>query len=253
MASRLAIYLLLGGVAVAAAAVVLGSSSGEPSSGGGSAEPLRYNEIVMGADPGAPLPMVVVLHGMGSNPGRIVEQLALHSVEGARIIVPYGFEKAGDGYRWFPFRSRDSQLDALSQALASAADRMAVGVRKLLADLPTVGKPTLVGYSQGGLMAFALAVRHPDLFGVVVPIAGWLPPPLMPSAAPADAPSIEAMHGTKDPTVPFEPTEVAVTELAALGWPADLTPHPGVAHTVSKGMRNDLRDRLEALIAQVAA
>jgi predicted esterase len=80
-------------------------------------------------------------------------------------------------------------------------------------------------------------------------VGGWLPPPLLPAAAPeGGGPEIVALHGTDDTVVPYEPTQSAVSALALRGFRVSLRSYPGVAHRIDATMRTDLHELLaEAL------
>jgi phospholipase/carboxylesterase len=100
----------------------------------------------------------------------------------------------------------------------------------------------LTGFSQGGILSFALAVSHPDLFTVVIPVAGTLPAPLRPERIgdPADYPPIVALHGDHDSALLIEPTRASIEALRKLGLRAELHEYPGIRHTIPPVMRAEL-------------
>jgi phospholipase/carboxylesterase len=235
---------------------------------------LAYREVVLGgAGPEDPLPMLVAIHGLGDHPDNFV-----HLFDGfadpVRVILPRGLDAEPEGgWSWFPLRARDPDVDALSAGIRHAADRIAEGIDELSRSRPTLGKPVVTGFSQGGMLTFALAVHHPELVGHAVVVGGWLPPPLLPSApaegkafghhrrpswngppmtASASAyPPIVALHGTADAAVPLAPTELAVQALAEQGITAELHTYEGVGHMIPETMRRDLHDRLtDAVLAE---
>lgn len=207
---------------------------------------LAYREVVLGTtDPEQPLPMIVAIHGLGDAPDNFVHLLD-ELPEPVRVILPRGLDPVPEGgFSWFPIRARDPDVASLAAGIDRAAARIADGIRALTASRPTVGKPIVTGFSQGGMLTFALAVRHPDVVGHAVAVGGWLPPPLWPQAkADGPRPTIDALHGTADVAVPYEPTQQAVQALQALGWTTTLTTYEGVGHAIPPPMRRDLHDRL---------
>jgi phospholipase/carboxylesterase len=219
---------------------------------------LAYREVVLGgADPDDPLPMVVAIHGLGDHPDNF-QHLLLGFPEPVRVILPRGIDPVPDGgFSWFPVRARDPDVEALAVGIRSAADHIAAGLRELATARPTLGKPVVTGFSQGGMLTFALAVHHPDVVGHAVAVGGFLPPPLLPPApaagqgAAAERPSIVALHGTADAAVPFLPTQAAVQALVERGMTADLLVYEGAGHMISDPMRRDLHDRLaDAVLAE---
>jgi phospholipase/carboxylesterase len=105
-----------------------------------------------------------------------------------------------------------------------------------------VGHPVAVtGFSQGGVLSFALAVRHPELVTLAVPLSGGLPASLIPTAGPPPgAPPIRALHGNADDRIPVAMASRTVESLAARGWDAQLQTWDGVPHTVTPEMRRVL-------------
>jgi phospholipase/carboxylesterase len=207
---------------------------------------LQYVEIVLGgAKPDDRLPMIVAVHGLGDDP-RNFAHLFDTFTEPTRLILPQGIDAREEGgWSWFPLRARDPDIDALAQGIGSAADVLAESIRVLVRERPTVGKPILTGFSQGGMLGFAVAVRHPDVVGLVLPVGGWLPPPLQPTtSSPKGAPKIVAFHGTADAAVKYEPTKQGVDSLRAHGWDASLVTYEGVGHMITPELHRDLFDRI---------
>jgi phospholipase/carboxylesterase len=207
---------------------------------------LHYLEIVLGdANPEDPLPMIVAIHGLGDDPenfGHVLETFQ----EPARLILPRGLDpRDAGGWSWFPFRARDPDVDALASGIDRASDEIAKGIAVLVTERPTLGKPVVTGFSQGGMLSFALAVDHPELVSAALPVGGWLPPPLLPAGkAPTDAPTILAFHGTDDTAVRHEPTLQSVAQLVERGWHVTLKSYDGVGHVITPEIHRDLTDGL---------
>ncbi|HET6585598.1 MAG TPA: dienelactone hydrolase family protein [Nannocystaceae bacterium] len=207
---------------------------------------LHYLEIVLGgAKPDDPLPMIVAIHGLGDDPenfGHLLETFQ----EPARLILPRGLDpRDAGGWSWFPLRARDADVAALASGIDRAGDEIAKGVAVLVTQRPTLGKPVVTGFSQGGMLSFAIAIDHPELVSAALPVGGWLPPPLLPAdRAPADAPAILAFHGTDDTAVRHEPTVQSVAQLVERGWHVTLKSYDGVGHVITPEIHRDLTDGL---------
>ena len=196
--------------------------------------------------PDAALPMLIAIHGLGDRPESF--QDLVHDLPvTVRLIVPRGLDPVDDGFSWFPLRARSSAVAGLSQGISRAADKLALLITELTRSRQTIGRPVVTGFSQGGMLSFALAVYHPETVAAAVPIGGWLPPPLWPSALPAvrPLPKIVALHGEADPAVKFIPTREAVEHLEKLGWPVTLKPYPEVEHAIPPKMRRELYLQLQ--------
>lgn len=182
------------------------------------------------------LPLVIAIHGLGDRPEDFAGLFAGFSGR-ARVILLRGPDAWGSGYSWFPFSASDSD-ETRARTIASASERVATAVRQAAARRPTRGKPIVTGFSQGGMLSFAVAARHPDLVRAALPIGGVLPEPLWPRGdAGASWPHIVALHGESDHRVPVEPTRRGVEALRARGWDARLESFPGVGHGIPPVVR----------------
>lgn len=217
---------------------------------------LDYMEVVVGdVDVNDPLPLILGLHGLGDRP-HVPDEARLGEGLAYRIVMPRAPERWGaTGYTWLPVRVRDGKIDVLSESLADEAQQLAAFLEAVQAERPTIGRPVVTGGSQGGMLTFALAVRHPAAVAGAVPVMGWLPPPLVPDAVQdAEAyPPIYAVHGEADRIIPVGPTERSVDALRSLGLDVRLETFEGVGHHMSDPMDVQVRSWLgEMLRAQLA-
>jgi phospholipase/carboxylesterase len=106
-----------------------------------------------------------------------------------------------------------------------------------LAHLAGGRRMLVTGFSQGGILSFALAARHPDAVAKAFPVAGLLPGALAPKARAAP---VVAFHGTADDVLDVEGGRAAVAAFQAAGGEALLREYPGVRHTITTAMRVEL-------------
>lgn len=190
---------------------------------------------VLALDDGPEDVVIVALHGLGDRPEQFV-RVARPWAEDATVLVPAAPDAWGAGGSWFNVRAR-SDGSALAEGVGAAADRLAA----LLAGRTKKSDHVVVtGFSQGGMLSFALAVRHPELVDLAVPIGGLLPRDLYPADLPADHPAVRALHGADDDRVPTAEAQATVAHLQSLGWDATLKTYDGVGHSISQPMRADL-------------
>jgi phospholipase/carboxylesterase len=101
--------------------------------GWGRAEGLEYREFVRGAAaPDQLLPLVMIIHGMGDQPGEHWFD-AIPIDFPARIIMPQAPTPYLDGFSWFTYRVGDNEPQALGRAIAEMADRLARALTALQA------------------------------------------------------------------------------------------------------------------------
>jgi len=157
-----------------------------------------------------PFPTVLALHGWGANAHdllglapRIHGGRALVLCPQGPIAVPFGGGEHGWG--WFPLTPGAPPDVAAFRHAAGLLSRFVDGA---LARYP-VDRERLVpvGFSQGGLMAYDLALRDPARFAGVAALSSWFPVPLA-----EDLPKLPAhegfptlvIHGTRDAMVEVE-------------------------------------------------
>jgi phospholipase/carboxylesterase len=180
----------------------------------------------------ATLPLVVAVHGYGDRPESLIEIVEECHLP-VRVVGPRGPEPEGDGYSWFEVAFAEDGARLGEDGIARSADRLATLI-DALARTRTAGRPILTGFSQGGILSFAVAARHPEAIGLAIPLAGTLPPSLWPTGP--GAPKIRALHGTADGVIPLGPTTDAVRSLKERGWDAELQTFDGVEHTITREM-----------------
>ncbi len=202
---------------------------------------VRYLEhMTGGARSDERVPMIIVLHPMGGDPADMLQMFQRYPGR-ARLILPYG-QPSGGKWRWY----ESVREDVAASVVTREADRLASAITALAAARPTVGKPIVTGFSQGGIMAFALAVTHPDQFSAVFPLGGMLPPSLYPSTTiTSELPLIIAFHGASDLAVPTQSARASISELRRAGFTAELREYAGLQHDISDQELNDLFEQLK--------
>jgi len=208
--------------------------------------PLETIELVTGGASAADaLPIVVAVHGLGDTPrnfARVFEGFP----EQARFVLPRAPDRNLPGYSWFPLPRSGVGEAAFVQGIERALSRLEALLERLPAERRGIGLPVLTGFSQGGILSFAVALERPELLERVVPVAGGLPSRLVPSTRPEVVVPIRALHGAGDELLPPGPTERLVAALTGRGFDAALRVFPGVAHQITPAVR-------DALYAELAA
>ncbi len=204
---------------------------------------LRVAEHVVGeADDSAPLPLVIALHGRGGEPGLPDLRYARGAV---RVLVPHGPHALADARAWSPLSVTSAPDGALADDLARSAASLDAMIAAHLAERPVLGTPILAGYSQGAMVALALAGRGTRRYELVLG-ASWVPVALEGMLTSQAIARLRAAHGEADDIVPLAPTERLFDRLRARGIDAELRTFPGASHLATP----DLEERLSRWVAE---
>ena len=182
-------------------------------------------------------PLIVAIHGMGDRPDRWVDDWRTFPAR-VQIALPRAFDAYGPGFSWFQFK--DGMTDEQFGAEVGAAEtRLWKGIAKL------AGKrhPIITGFSQGGILSFAMAARHAVEVLHAFPVAGACPGPLLPQNK-AHAAPISAFHGTADRVLDVKWGREAVHAFAEQGNQAVLREYEGVGHTITSQIQKDVWDAI---------
>lgn len=217
---------------------------------------LRVLETVIGAEfsTTARLPVIVSIHGRGDR-ARLPAGGFANIDRPVRLLLPEAPDPLGDGFTWAPVSVTEHQPQVLATALGRNADRIAAVLTWVTQARQVAGLPIVTGFSQGGMLTYALAVRHPTLVGYAVPVAGMMPLELVPRRMSSlDAlPSIAAINGTADPIVQVGFTRRTIRRLRSLGFNVDSLEIEGVRHVYTTAIAAAVHERIERALAADAA
>lgn len=169
---------------------------------------LLYTAHVPAGD--GPFPTVIALHGWGASAHDLLGLAPLIHGGEALVLCPQGETEVPiggpmSGYGWFPLVPGAPPEPA---AFRRAAESLRAFYAAARASLPIDPKRTaVVGFSQGGLMAYELALRRPAEVKGLAALSSWFPPeladnlPVLPEHS--DFPAL-IVHGTSDPLVDIE-------------------------------------------------
>jgi phospholipase/carboxylesterase len=207
--------------------------------------PLEFVHIVLGGTSDELLPWVVGFHGLGDTPENFAH-LFQHVEVRAHVYLPRAPRMYHAGFDWFGARVSDPAK--LTDGIQAALPGVYELIERLAQDPANSGDAVVTGFSQGGILSFAIAAAGFPHVKLALPMAGTLPPSL--AAKPTIA--LIAFHGESDTVVPFGDTKTLVQ-----GWqnqpPAtatlELHTYPTVQHTVSPGMHHDWATALQTALS----
>lgn len=210
--------------------------------------PLTYLEQPGNGQPDQPL--VILLHGYGSNEADLF---------GLKEDLPQGYtylsvrapmQMSQDGYQWFTPDRQAPEYAGLQGDVNNSEQLIVAFIKAAVAKYHT--RPelvTLVGFSQGAIMSYQLALDHPASVGAVAALSGKLLSPLR-ARLKADAQYAKVRffigHGTADNVLPVAGATQADESLRAIGITAQIHLYPGLRHSISEAEVTDLRNWLQA-------
>jgi len=170
---------------------------------------------------------MIAFHGWGANAMDLLG-LAPYVAEGRFLVVcPQGPMEvpigAIRGFGWFPMRM-GSQPD--ESEIERAAETASKFVDEALRRYPIdPRKIVIAGFSQGGGMAYRLAIANPERFAALVAMSTWFPPGLAERAKNREALALMptlVQHGRTDDMIEIGRARQSIEALRELGMPVQL-------------------------------
>jgi len=174
----------------------------------------RTYRTIVPAQPAGKLPLLVVLHGRGQSEASVLNMtgfIGLAQQREAVLLLPDGQQRswnAGHGCCGFAGAHQTPDVPFVAAIVADALRRWPIDAQRVY----------LVGYSNGGKLAYSAVCAHAALFAAV---ATYGAAPLSPCAPGTPAVSVLLAAGTADQVLPFH------------GKPAGHPPLPSLAQALT--------------------
>jgi phospholipase/carboxylesterase len=170
-----------------------------------------------------PFPTVLALHGWGASAHDLIGLAPILNRGEALVLSPQGpvgirIPDGPLGYGWYPLGEGTQgspeefarASDLVLSFLDAAQQRYPIDPRKIV----------LLGFSQGGALAFDLALRGGSRFAGLAALSSWFPggvaAQIQPDSAHQSLPVL-VVHGTEDPMVPVGRARESRQRLTELG------------------------------------
>ncbi|MDZ4082092.1 MAG: hypothetical protein U1E10_04085 [Bdellovibrionales bacterium] len=216
--------------------------------------PMSYRHI----DRSKPKLLTIFLHGYADHGGSFTRRLFPEGLpkdfEEIAALIPNGpFPvpiKVEDGWReayaWYFY-------DDARQKMVVSPDAAVVGIQTLINELGYGDIPkVLIGFSQGGYLAPYLAQHLSKVVSIIGIGTGFRADYFSPLISrSSNAPSVHAVHGTKDEVFPIEQTADAHRKITELGFSGSIHPISGGTHVASAAMGASLRTLLLQELARL--
>jgi phospholipase/carboxylesterase len=188
-------------------------------------------------------PLLLLLHGYGSNEEDLFGFAA--QLPDDYIIVsaraPYSLPPYGNAWYAIDF---DADMNKFTDNVQAAASRdlIAKFIDEVTEAYPVdADNVTLLGFSQGTILSYAVALTYPEKVKRVVALSGYLNMDIIENINSRDSSNLSFFisHGVVDQVIPVEWARKAPEYLRAKGLEAEYHEYP-VGHGVAPQNFNDL-------------
>ncbi|MEO0038038.1 MAG: hypothetical protein RIQ59_1249 [Bacteroidota bacterium] len=194
-------------------------------------------------------PLLLLLHGYGSNEEDLFSFASELPEEYYVISARAPYDMGFGSYAWYAinFDADENKFSDIPQAQQSR-DLIANFIDELVANYPIdPSNVTLIGFSQGTILSYAVALSYPDKIQRVVAMSGYLNTEMVKSNFETNNFSnlkIFASHGMVDQVVPVDWARKAAPALTQLGIDIVYKEYP-VGHGVAPQNFYDFKNWLQ--------
>ncbi|WP_374551061.1 alpha/beta hydrolase [Flavobacterium sp.] len=195
-------------------------------------------------------PLLLLLHGYGSNEEDLFSFASELPDDCYVISARAPFDMMYGSYAWYAinFDADENKFSDIGQARASR-DIIAGFIDELVSNYAIDKEDvTLIGFSQGCILSYAVAVSYPEKVRRVVAMSGYFNPEIaVDDYLENDFANLKifASHGSVDQVVPVEWAQKAAPYLKSIGIDIVYKEYP-VGHGVAPQNFFDFRNWLEA-------
>lgn len=191
-----------------------------------------------------PAQLILLFHGVGSRAEDLQplgQALGRHFTNACIVSVRSpDASDLGAGWQWFSVRGVDEANRAAR--VADAMPRFVQTVQHWQGETRlAAADTTLIGFSQGAIMALESTQQPVPLAGRIIAIAGRFAQ--SPRRAPPNT-NVHLMHGDADPVMPMRLSELALAQLQTLGAVATLDRFADLGHGIDARVLERIIERM---------
>jgi predicted esterase len=181
------------------------------------------------------------LHGNGDTADNFYDSALDQFDMPVRIILLKGPISRGRGSAW-PWNAAD--FEYYGKAISEAVELLAI-------KYPTAGKPILLGFSGGGMMAYYQAANHGDLYSYIFPVSGQLSYDQLGEEDSNPGAIVHAFHGKADRVLSISGGRNAVKILQEQGVEVEFTEFDSGHHGIFTDMKSQITQAVEDKIGSL--
>ena len=187
------------------------------------------------------LPMLIALHGNGDTAQNFYETALDQYGVPIRIVLLKGPLSYSGGDAW-PWTAEDMAL--YGPAVSEVAEMLAL-------KYPTMGKPVLLGFSGGGIMAYYQAAKHGNSYSYIFPVSGQLSKDLLGNKFFSTGAGTFAFHGKRDNVISISGGKKAASILRENGVKVKFTEFDGGHLGIFSGMKTKITQAVERKLSSL--
>ncbi|NUY39396.1 phospholipase [Wolbachia endosymbiont of Litomosoides brasiliensis] len=181
--------------------------------------------------------LVICLHGWGSSGDNFIHlaKVMSKSLPNSCFIAPNApsEREIGEGYQWFSLE--DCSEEVLYNGVKSAASIVNHFIDKKLKEFSLKDTQlSLVGFSQGAMLAIHAALTRSQCCASVIAYSGRFLSPLRVAPKIKSRPNMCIIHGDTDDVVPFSSLDLAVKALKENGINVEGHPIRALGHVINE-------------------
>jgi phospholipase/carboxylesterase len=189
-------------------------------------------------------PVVILLHGYGSDEKDLYGLRSAFPPNAIIISAQAPYALAGGGYQWYEMENINGQRDGKKEELERSVGLVNKFITQVVEKYNANPKDVyLMGFSQGAIMSFAVGLAAPDKVKGIGVLSGMLYPSVR--ATIKSSPALKKLkifiaHGTTDERIPFKYAVSANSYLATMGLKPEFHQYEGMGHSISNSEMADL-------------
>jgi phospholipase/carboxylesterase len=196
-------------------------------------------------------PLVIFLHGYGSNEEDLFELKQEFSPDYTYLSVQAPMMLAPGSYQWYGLQPHE-------QSIAEATVKKHLKMLEDFIKAATVkyhteaDKVLLVGFSQGGMMAYELALNNPKMVRGIASLSGKILPALKTKMKPGlnlSGLAVFIGHGTGDDRVPLREATEANALLEKTSIKPTFHTYPKMGHSINQQELDDIKKWMETTLS----
>lgn len=182
-------------------------------------------------------PLLILIHGYGSNEEDLFGFAEQLPDEYLILSVRAPYDMSGYGYAWYAINF-DADMNKFTDdtQAAQSRDLIATFIDEAVAAYSVdKDKVTLIGFSQGAILSYSVALKYPEKVSRVAALSGYLHTPIIAQDVNAEQLShlkFFISHGVVDQVIPVDWARKAPEYLKALGITNEYHEYP-VGHGVA--------------------